>query len=89
MLQELKKQAEMNECTFKPQTYSSRDKRNFDQFLKDQVNYEEQKRKKTQERVEQTMMVKQQELRYQPKVNRSSARMVEEQRKRRQSSGHS
>ena len=41
MLQEMKKQAEMAECTFKPQTYSHRDRRNFDQFLKDQALYEE------------------------------------------------
>jgi hypothetical protein len=59
MLQEIKKQTEMQECTFKPQVYSQKQQRNFDQFLKDQAQFEELRTKKKQERLERQEMEKQ------------------------------
>jgi hypothetical protein len=35
LMEEAMKLAEMQECTFKPQTYSKKQTRGFDQFLKD------------------------------------------------------
>eukprot|EP00347_Sterkiella_histriomuscorum_P013308 403365213 len=81
LLQEMKSQQEMQECTFKPQTYSHKQKRNFDQFLQDQQQYEELKKKKNRDRLEQNINVQQQELKHQPIVNKKSAKIVEQKKR--------
>lgn len=57
MLEQIMKDQEMKECTFKPQLLSHRGKRkeekpnrNLDQFLEDQFMYEQHKKEKAKER---------------------------------------
>ena len=42
--------AEMKECTFKPQLVSQRQNRNLNQFLMDQFVYEQNKKQRAKER---------------------------------------
>ena len=50
MLEQILKDQEMKECSFKPQLMSHRQNRKLDQFLMDQFMYEQHKKEKAKER---------------------------------------
>ncbi len=45
-MDETKKLMEMKECTFQPSTYSQKQRRNFEQFLSDQQQFQENRQRK-------------------------------------------
>ena len=62
----------MRECTFKPQTYSQKQKRNFGQFLNDQIQFQENKNKKQFDKQLQMMQEKENYYRKNPQLNKKS-----------------